>query len=113
MGRMGSFWQWLRRRFFPAPLQQIEPLRDVSKSSVSEGQRFGPDESLKRPQDATSSPEPPFVSPRVVRRKTDALRRKYEKARMKHDEWVVPGGAEPVKYDHSEHVASLEDLPLK
>jgi hypothetical protein len=113
MGWMGSFWQWLRRRFFPAPLQQIEPLRDVSKSSVSEGQRFGPDESLKRPQDATSSPEPPFVSPRVVRRKTDALRRKYEKARMKHDEWVVPGGAEPVKYDHSEHVASLEDLPLK
>jgi hypothetical protein len=32
---------------------------------------------------------------------------------MGYPEWVIPGGAEPVKYDHAEHIASLQDLPIK
>jgi len=49
-------------------------------------------------------PIEPIVEPpdpelnRHLRRQRDAMRRKYEKERLKHDEWVRPGGPEPLKY---------------
>jgi hypothetical protein len=34
-----------------------------------------------------------------MRRKLEAERRKFERARMKHDEWVKPGGSKPIKHE--------------
>ena len=56
----------------------------------------------------TPMPAPaPAVAPaqpglnRNARRRLDAMRRKYERNRLKHDVWVQPGGPAPVHYPHA------------
>src|SRR5215467_564399 len=41
---------------------------------------------------------------RHQRRQRNALRRKLERERLKHDEWVTPGGLEPIRYTRSPSV---------
>ena len=130
MGWMGRFWNWLWRRN-KKPTPQLT--KEEKQTIIAEGVRFGPGERITTPQEAIVE-EPPSTPPKILepsieatisarfqtepkitrrdRRRADALRRKYEKARMKHDEWVVPEGPEPVKYDHEEHEASLRDLEV-
>jgi hypothetical protein len=62
---------------------------------IGSGVRF---EAIAKPTDAVPPPEPARES-RHERRRADAMRRKYERARLKHDEWVKPGGPEPVKHE--------------
>ncbi len=62
-------------------------------------------------------PKPPPAEPGPShhrRRQLDAERRRLERARMKHDVWVSPGGPEPVGYERgegSERKTTEEPLP--
>src|SRR5215469_13345874 len=122
MGWIQRLLNWFRK-YLDTGARNLLPDKEQSEPTPApqpEGQRFGPDEPLKKPQDASPPPPKPkhrvkkpqneASLPRHDRRRLDALRHKYEKARMKHDEWVVPGGAEPVKFDQKHHDASIEDL---
>src|SRR5215472_4916862 len=62
-------------------------------------------------EQATSIELPETAAPlnRRTRRQRDAVRRKLERARMKHDEWVLPGGPTPL---HQEHVSAARVVEL-
>jgi len=130
MGWIQRLLNWFRkyRRRIPEP-EQIpsppDPFVVGSNGDDSGVLRSEPKvEPEKKPQDAPP-PLPPKPKHRIKkpqseaslsrhdRRRIDALRHKYEMARMKHDEWVVPGGAEPVKFDQDHHDASIEDLIIQ
>jgi len=113
-------------------MEPLPPLRPVSLEGVRfgpenwigkittpgflQGIRFGPGEPILKPTDVEPPPPPPPPEPgmnRHDRRRADAERRKFERARMKHDEWVTPGGPEPVVHHHGSHAHEPTPPPPK
>ena len=88
------FW-WFRpprAALEPAPQQVAE--REPEPVAVPEPEPVGPEPALAEPE-----PEP--KPNRATRRAADKARRKYERARMKHDKWVTPGGQVPAKVERA------------
>jgi hypothetical protein len=109
LAKLRAYWQTfvqfvLRRheaapRQTPAQAQPAEPAPIASEPAPAAG-RAPPPLEAGAPSDARDPP-PAQTLNRHDRRRIDAERRKLERARMRHDEWVTPGGPEPVKHEHA------------
>ena len=120
MNRLRQFWRYCLLLIFRRGKHDVEVQTHPAQSSPAQAQPAAP--AFPRPERSTppsatvapaSSDAPPAraaddapiappIENRHSRRRREALRRRLERARMRHDEWVKPGGLEPVKHERAE-----------